>query len=101
MTERLQVTARVLPDGAPFVVTGRDAWMLKELLRMGKRGVSPIDNPAPRISAYVHKLRKRYGLSIATQDEGHGGPFPGSHARYRLISEVSIIDERGRGASNE
>jgi hypothetical protein len=36
---------------------GRDAWALGELITAGTEGCTPIDNPAPRWSAYVHKAK--------------------------------------------
>lgn len=93
MAKRQFVTARVLPDGEPFKVVGRFGWMLKALVYAGERGVTPIDQPAPRQSAYVHKLRTEYNLVIETVHESHGGPFPGSHARYIIRSDVEIIEE--------
>ncbi len=36
---KLVVTAYVLPDGPVFTATGRDAWALLELIRMGERGL--------------------------------------------------------------
>ena len=92
MAKRLEITARVLPDGQPLTVHGRDAWALSELARCGQRGCTPIDNPGPRWSAYVHKLRHEYGLSIETINENHGGLFAGTHARYVLRSQVQIIE---------
>ncbi|MBX4898596.1 winged helix domain-containing protein [Rhizobium bangladeshense] len=91
MTKRLTIAARILPDGAPIKVVGRDAWALQNLVRAGPRGCTPIDHPGPRWSHYVFKLR-RFGFTIQTLDESHGGPFPGSHARYLLRSEVEILD---------
>lgn len=90
MAKRLKITVRILPDGNPFNVFGREAWALLELLRCGLRGCTPIDNPGPRWSAYVHKLRTRYGLSIKTVNENHGGPFAGTHARYILHTKIEI-----------
>lgn len=72
-------------------VKGRNEWALKELLRKGPQGCTPIDNPAPRWSAYVFNL-KRYGLDVETITETHGGPFPGNHARYVLRSVVMEVD---------
>jgi hypothetical protein len=92
MTRRLVITARLVPDGQPFIVHGRDAWALGELVPCGQRGCTPIDNPGPRWSAYVHKLRHEYGLSIETINENHGGLFAGTHARYVLRSQVQIIE---------
>jgi hypothetical protein len=92
MVKRLKITARVLPDGKPIMVHGRDGWALSELVRCGQSGCTPIDNPGPRWSAYVHKLRHEYGLSIETINENHGGPFAGTHARYVLRSHIQIVE---------
>ncbi|MBB4255436.1 hypothetical protein [Rhizobium sp. BK008] len=97
MTKRLIITARILPDGTPTKVVGRDAWALQNLVKAGEGGCTPIDHPGPRWSHYVFKLR-RFGFTIQTLDETHGGPFPGSHARYVLRSEVEILDN-GRDAA--
>lgn len=70
---------------------GRNGWALAELVQAGGKGCTPIDNPAPRWSAYVHRLRHEYGLNIKTIHEGHGGPFPGNHARYVLKSRVRLV----------
>lgn len=91
MTKRIITTARVLPDGQPFKLIGRYGWALKNLVAAGKRGCTPIDHPGPRWSAYIYRLRKNYGLVIETVNEAHDGPFPGSHARYLLHTEVEII----------
>lgn len=90
MAKRLVVKAHTLPDGKAFTVQGRDAWALLELLGAGEKGCTPIDNPGPRWSAYVFNLRG-LGLAIETVHEIHRGPFPGSHARYVLRSQVEII----------
>ena len=71
-------------------IPGRYAWALLELKKAGKRGCTPIDNPAPRWSAYIHQLRHEYGLDIQTIWEVHKGPFPGTHARYVLLSDVDV-----------
>ena len=68
---------------------GRASWALNELIKAGKKGCTPINQPAPRWSAYVHVLRHEYGLIIETIYEPHGGPFPGTHARYVLKSNVT------------
>lgn len=72
---------------------GRDEWALLELLRAGTRGCTPIDNPAPRWSSYVHKLR-RAGLDVETVHERHGGAFAGRHARYVLHSVIEPVEVR-------
>lgn len=89
MTDRIKVTFPGEPQRKPVLLAGRDAWALRELLKAGERGVTPIDNPAPRWSGYVHKLR-RQGLDVETVHEAHGGPFPGTHARYLLHTVVEI-----------
>jgi hypothetical protein len=82
----------VLTGGDCLSFDGRNAWALRELINAGVRGCTPIDNPAPRWSAYVFNLR-RAGLAIETVHERHGGVFAGTHARYVLRSLVSLIDE--------
>jgi hypothetical protein len=72
-------------------VEGRDAWALLQLIEVGDAGCTPIDNPAPRWSHYVWKLR-RAGFVIETVTEAHGGPFAGSHARYMLRSKVRVLE---------
>jgi hypothetical protein len=97
MSEKLRLMARIEPDGGVHEVVGRDAWALQNLLRAGERGCTPIDTPGPRWSHYVFKLR-RAGFIIETVDENHGGPFAGTHARYVLRSQVTILREMGRAA---
>jgi hypothetical protein len=97
MSEKLRLIARIEPDGGVHEVVGRDAWALQNLLRAGERGCTPIETPGPRWSHYVFKLR-RAGFIIETIDEDHGGPFAGTHARYVLRSQVTILREMGRAA---
>jgi len=87
-------------DGNPRTIapTGRNAWALSELIREGKNGCTPIDNPGPRWSAYVFNLRREYGLIIDTITEPHNGPFPGTHARYVLRSVVFNVAENSEAA---
>ncbi len=66
---------------------GRNCWAMKELLRAGSDGCTPINNPAPRWSAYIHNLRK-FGVAIETITERHDGGYPGNHARYILQAQV-------------
>jgi hypothetical protein len=82
------------PEGQPMTLKGRYAWMMRNLIEVGARGLTSIERPAPRISHYVFWLRK-LGFVIETIDEAHGGSFPGSHARYRLVSPVTILQENG------
>lgn len=71
----------------PITLSGRDAWALRQLIAAGDVGCTPIHQPAPRWSAYVFNLRAM-GIDVETIHEMHGGPFPGTHARYVLRSEV-------------
>ncbi len=102
MNKRLQITARILPDGPAFTLRGRDAWALLELIRVGEGGCTPLDTPGPRWSGYVYNLR-RQGLVIETITESHGGQFAGHHARYVLHSPVQIVSRsdamEGRAAA--
>jgi hypothetical protein len=80
----------IQPEGGePFAVyaKGRDAWALDRLREAGPRGCTPIDQPAPRWSAYVFNLRG-LGVPIETLTEPHGGEFSGTHARYILRATV-------------
>lgn len=84
------------PEGQPsFIVTvsGRPRWALEELRRAGLEGCTPIDNPAPRWSAYVFDLRNMH-IPIETIRERHYGPFAGRHARYVLRATVTPINGR-------
>lgn len=89
MHKRFTITYRVEPDGMPMTLTGREAWALQVLAKAGEKGVTPIENPAPRWSGYVHVLRKN-GVTIETIHEKHDGRFPGTHGRYVLRSAVTI-----------
>lgn len=71
-----------------IAIQGRDRWALESLWRAGLSGCTPIDNPAPRWSAYVFDLREA-GVEIETITEKHLGDFPGHHARYVLKSRVT------------
>lgn len=93
---RLEITARILPGGKPFTVTGRDAFALDELLAAGLTGCTPITRPAPRWSAYVHALRTERALNIETVTEPHAGQFAGHHAKYILRSPVEIVSRNDR-----
>lgn len=88
---KLVITARILPDGNTFTVTGRDAWALSELLKAGQRGCTYMDHPAPRLSRCICNLRRKYSLIIKTVLEVHPDRFGGAHARYVLRSNVEII----------
>lgn len=82
---------RVIPDDGsdPFTLyaKGRNAWALDRLRKAGPKGCTPISEPGPRWSAYVHNLRK-HGVPIETLREPHDGTYPGSHGRYVLRAQV-------------
>lgn len=90
MRKPKSVTYRTTPEAPCQTATGRNAWALLALWKAGTQGVTPIDTPAPRWSGYVHNLR-RAGVPIETVHEKHGGPYPGTHARYVLrATELKI-----------
>ncbi len=70
---------------------GRDAWALAQLIQAGERGLTTLQNPAPRWSHYIFKLR-RMGVLIETENEAHDGPYAGHHARYRLRSQIRVLN---------
>lgn len=88
--KRHAVHLDVIVGGKSLLLEGREAWALKNLIERGERGVTPIDNPAPRWSHYIYKLRS-YGITIETRHEPHGGAFSGTHARYVLHSPVRVV----------
>ena len=77
-----------------LMAIGRDGWALLELVNAGSNGLTALTNPAPRWSHYIYKLR-RMGVDIETQEERHEGPFAGNHGRYRLRSDIRILDVEG------
>lgn len=79
-------------EGEPFTVTvgGRPRWALKALIEAGARGITSLENPAPRMSGYIHLLRGM-GVPIETIHEPHGGEFAGHHGRYRLLAQVRPV----------
>jgi hypothetical protein len=88
------VRVKIGDDGPVITIRGRDAWALLQLRAANEYGCTAIENPGPRWSGYVHKLRKA-GIVVETVREGHGGPFPGQHARYILSSAVTILQTEG------
>lgn len=83
---RQYVTYRIEPDDPDLSsfclsVRGRQLWTLVKLLEAGPAGCTPLCDPAPRWSSYVHELRNQR-VPIETILEAHEGLFPGLHARY-------------------
>ncbi|SHK55063.1 hypothetical protein SAMN05444000_13812 [Shimia gijangensis] len=77
-----------------LVLAGRNRWAMEQLMKAGTHGCTPINNPAPRWSAYAFNLRE-FGVPIETVTERHAGPYPGHHARYVLQAQV----QRGDGGA--
>lgn len=77
--------------GQPITVVGRNAWALKNLIKAGKNGCTPLTHPGPRWAHYVYRLRGA-GFAIETEHEPHGGDFPGTHAKYRLCSDLRVLE---------
>ncbi|WP_075220822.1 winged helix domain-containing protein [Acuticoccus yangtzensis] len=91
MTRRISIRFCIGEGAETITAEGRVAWALLQLIVADERGCTPIDNPAPRWSAYVFKLR-RLGVSVETIHEPHGGPFSGTHARYVLRSTINVLE---------
>lgn len=98
MSKRYTIRVRRLPDGVPMTIVGREAWALECLKAAGAKGCTPIDQPGPRWSHYVFKLRQA-GFSIETIHEPHEGTFSGTHARYVLHNAVEILGDEMREAA--
>jgi len=75
-----------------IALDGRVAWALLRLVDAGPAGLTTLDEPAPRWSAYIFTLRQ-LGFRIRTEYERHGGQFSGLHGRYILESDVRIVSE--------
>lgn len=73
-----------------FTLEGRNGWALAQLVTAGDNGVTPLTHPALRWSAYVHNLRKM-GIFIDTLTEEHLGEFAGTHGRYVLRSQITLV----------
>ncbi|MDJ0613983.1 MAG: hypothetical protein QNJ29_09920 [Rhizobiaceae bacterium] len=76
-----------------IVLSGRPLWCMEQLLKAGSKGITSLENPAPRLSGYIHRLRSEYDVLISTEHETHGGEWARNHARYRLESQVEILKE--------
>ncbi len=89
MTQAMRFCVVPETGGEQFEVTlrGRNAWALRQLIQAGTAGCTPVSNPAPRWSGYVHNIRGA-GIAVETVHERHEGPYPGTHARYVLLDRV-------------
>lgn len=87
------VTIRIEPDGRIVRLHGRAGWMMRKLVDAGKRGVTTLDLPTGvRVAHYIFLLR-REGFIISTEHESHGGPFPSTHARYRIETPLTVLED--------
>lgn len=93
----MKIKAQIETGDAPLTLNlrGRLAWTMLELIKAGDIGITPLHNPAPRVSHYVMCLRRK-GVAIDTDMQPHGGAFPGEHGVYRLKSAVTIEQVEGR-----
>ncbi|MER9533016.1 hypothetical protein NKI89_24865 [Mesorhizobium sp. M0309] len=92
------VTVRIEPDGRTKRLANRAAWMMRKLVEAGARGVTPLDLPTGvRVAHYIFLIR-REGFIVSTAHESHGGDFCGTHARYRLETPVTILDDVAKAA---
>lgn len=87
------ISIRLEPGGKPITFRGREAWTVKRLIEAGNRGFSSFDEPAPRLSHYIWRLR-RAGIEIETVSEQHGGTFPGQHGKYFLRSRLVVVTDQ-------
>ena len=99
MGNKLQQSAIVIDDDGTertVTVTGRYAQTLRALVNAGHRGTTALEMSswALRLSHYVFILRKEYNLDISMEREPNGGEYGGHHGRYRLVSEVYLIEEQ-------
>lgn len=93
----MKITAKVETGETPFTLhlKGHLAWAMLELVKAGDKGITPLHNPAPRVSHYVMTLRRK-GVAIETIMEPHDGQFPGDRGIYKLCSAVTIEQVEGR-----
>lgn len=87
----MQINVTLMGNERPrlFKLSGRVGQTMHHLHSAGKVGITSLEMPALRLSAYVHSLRKM-GFEITTEREEHGGDYPGHHAVYRLESCVTL-----------
>lgn len=99
MGKRLNLTFRVsISKGTKtLVLSGKVARTLRALIISGKTGVTAKDSLCftMRLSEYIRSLRHDYFLNIETINEKHNGiDGSGTHGRYILHSDVSLLSDR-------
>ncbi|WP_390915191.1 hypothetical protein [Pseudosulfitobacter sp. SM2401] len=94
----MNISVTLFLSGHPrtFKFQGRMGWAMAQLAEAGAHGITTIERPAPRLSAYIHSLRK-CGVPIETENEPHEGAYSGTHARYRLScdAQVTVLGKGG------
>lgn len=86
-----KVTARIAPDGVPFVCRGQEARTLQLLVSKGRSGVVAYDfrgGPPFRLPAYTWSLTRKHGLVIETARVEHDG---GWHGKFILHTPIEIL----------
>jgi hypothetical protein len=82
------------PDGTQFAFRlrhSREKHALDTLIQSGATGCTAQEAHAPRLAASVLELRRK-GVVILTEREKHCGDYPGTHARYSLVSVVKSAE---------
>ena len=88
------IEVQIWENKKPRTVIIKAATLSRTLLALvlaGESGITALEmgSWAFRLSAYVHRLKKDYGLDIKTEKESH---LNGWHARYILQTPVDILD---------
>lgn len=88
--QRAKVTFESEDGPVTVALSGRKLWAFRELHSAVLKGITSLENPAPRLSGYIHGLRGD-GFNIETVREPHGGPYAGQHGRYFLRSRILAV----------
>jgi|JI10StandDraft_1071094.scaffolds.fasta_scaffold71974_3 hypothetical protein len=87
----IKLKARAWINGIPvdFYLSGQTARTLAALVDAKSKGVTALEMSswAYRLGAYIHTLRREYGLKITMRKEKHPG---GWHGRYMLETRLEI-----------
>ena len=92
----VSIDIRRVDTGEELHLRGREAWCAAQLVAAGSKGITSLENPAPRLSHYIFLLRRR-GLPVESVDERHAGAYAGRHCRYHLRCPVVVLDQRHAG----
>ncbi|MEY8118516.1 hypothetical protein AB9F26_09665 [Falsihalocynthiibacter sp. BN13B15] len=86
---RIKVTLNLSEQSRTFELKGRLGWTMVHLVRAGAKGLTTLEHPALRMSAYIFSLREM-GIPIETQMVPHKGSYPGMHALYVLSCDAHM-----------